>query len=82
MPDDILTAVDAAQREHFFRTSTTCACGFAPPSTRDWHQHLAAVAAAAVATWLRSRSSPTLIGDPFTLAADWAAGAIEESVRG
>jgi hypothetical protein len=67
----------AAQRDHVFANQHTCRCGYEPITVGDWEHHRMRVAVLAVAGWLRVHSSPTLRGDPFILAAEWAAKVVE-----
>lgn len=69
----VVAQVAAAVASHVFVTPTRCWCGHGPRDVREWREHQAAVAVAAVAEWLQELTSSTLQADPHETAAGWAA---------
>jgi hypothetical protein len=77
----LAAAMAAAAGKHVFQDRARCVCSFAPATAADWERHRMTAAALAVADWLLTQSSPTLAGDPFILAATWAADVVKTEAR-
>lgn len=78
-PRAVIAREARALRRDNAKDATTRAIRVAVPDLdHESASYLSEAVIAELSAWFRQRSSPTLTGDPFILAADWAAALLED----